>query len=139
MEYVPYHPASDYSGDGISNQIAYVMGLDPRARYQMSDLMPVVFEQDRVVVHYPRSWYVYDIETGIEWSSDLKTWSTDGVVETRVEDTIDPLDPGENVTWRHTWQNRPEVERGAWTIRAEIPRTANESVFIRLKTAQKDR
>jgi hypothetical protein len=129
-------PDADINNDGIANELIYFTGLDPHTRIVMNNLLQTQLEEEFICVQYPRSWYVYDISGGVEWSTDLVKWSTDGIVETRLEDTIDPDDPDENVTWLDSYYSRPEVVSGSWTMEALVPRPATGPIFVRLRTTR---
>ncbi|MCC5842284.1 MAG: hypothetical protein JJT96_19365 [Opitutales bacterium] len=130
-----FAPDGDASGDGLRNQVAYFFGLAPDERHDAGAVVQVVFGEDEVVVLYPRSWYAYGLDGGVEWSTNLIDWYRHGVVERRLEDTIDPADTDADVIHRATYYDRPEVVRGAWTIEATVPRPPDDApVFVRIWT-----
>lgn len=132
-----FAPGGDASGDGLQNQLAYFFGLEPDQRHTLSAVVEVDFGEDAVVVRYPRSWYAFGMEGGVEWSTDLINWHRHGWTERRLEDTIDPSDANADLIHRATYYTRPEVLRGAWTIEATLPRPADDTpVFVRVWTEE---
>lgn len=130
-----FAPDGDASGDGLRNQVAYFFGLAPDQRHVPAEIVQVDFGDDAVVVRYPRSWYAFGMDGGVEWSSDLINWHRHGWTERRLEDTINPADGNADLIHRATYYARPEVVRGAWTMEATLARPVGEEpLFVRVWT-----
>jgi predicted outer membrane repeat protein len=71
-------PLASPSGDGLSNLVKYALGLDPNVR--ATDGVPTLSrEPGTLSLNYSRSLTATNVTIAIEWSTDLKNWSRDGV------------------------------------------------------------
>lgn len=74
-------PHASPAGDGLSNLVKYALGLDPNVR-ATDDAPQLSRETNTLSLNYSRSLTATNVTITVEWSTDLKNWSSDGVTTT---------------------------------------------------------
>jgi alpha-tubulin suppressor-like RCC1 family protein len=88
-------PAAVFGQDGLPNLVKYALGLDPKVN--ATDGLPeVTTSASDWVYTYTRPSSVTDVTYEVEVSTDLVTWTTEGVVHGRAE-------AGSTETWQATY------------------------------------
>lgn len=110
---------ADPDNDGVSNLLEYALGMDPMKAD--NHLMPFSTLADtaenlpgELIYQYSRSITATDVEYQMEWSSDLRNWSAQGITE------------------QVGTANGP-----ARTVTARVPYSSEEPRFLRLRVKEK--
>ncbi len=99
----------DPDGDGISNLMEYFQGSDPTESGLFNTSTTTVTATE-VLFTYRQSSNISGTTAQVEWSTDLQTWQTNGVV----------TDP-------------PQSVAGHLEVTAHVPRAGEQRVFTRLR------
>lgn len=97
----------DHSGDGMANGIAYAFGKNPLIRNAMADTLVRDNHAHRLMLSRPLPTAATGITYGAEWSDNLTTWSSAGVVVSTHGGVVEaqaPIGPGKQrfMRWKIT-------------------------------------
>ncbi len=76
--------AADPDGDGASNLLEYTTGGDPLLNVPLP--LTMTRTGSEIALTYPRADAATDVQCAAEWSADLATWSTAGILDTMLTD-----------------------------------------------------
>ncbi len=83
-------PSADFDGDGLPNLMEYALGGDPKTADAPTHTTHVSLIAGHLTLDYTRPNSITDVSYTVEWSNDLKTWSTGNTIIEPVSSTINP-------------------------------------------------
>jgi hypothetical protein len=97
----------DHSGDGMANGIAYAFGKNPLVRNAIADTLIRDNQAQRLMLSRPLASAAAGITYGAEWSDNLTSWSSAGVVVSTHGGLVEaqaPMGPGNQrfMRWKIT-------------------------------------
>ncbi len=106
-------PGGRADGTRFDNRTQFFMGLDPNAVDGSGLLEPEMPAGDVLRIRYQRGKNAHGVSGTVKWSTDLQTWSSEGVRETLIADT-----------------------GTAWLIEAEVDKAGRPTLFLTLEITE---